>query len=492
MRVRTILLASALLVDQAISQRPPAVYQDPGGFQLSLPPGWTAKKFNAGEVRASAPNPAEWVMIAPLLAQTEPCAISLRKNLSSGWVAFPNVKDLNVRVVRPGLALADFYFQNGQSRGAVLCADTGARSGMLYCLAAPAAQFATERNTLLAILRSFQYGGGSSTAARPSSTASLPLEPWREASEGAFVSVKPAGWRVEGGVVRVSNNDVRSGFRLTSPDARSSIVLGDARLNGCTVPGPNGRQFMNQSPGAGKEWCPYRTGEQVAEGYVQRVVAGELGVQGLRITSRRPRPDLTAAADRLASIGGPSKFRNATGEVTFAGTRGGVPVTGTFMANTLMLYSPAQDLMVGNYTQEISGYVGPAEMDGTLAGVIGRISGSMQWNMPWVMANRAAGTRDTEMVRRYLAFQSQLGQQMYEERTAAADRRAAAAGDVLSGQVRLNDAQGNKYTARAGSNYYFLDEQQARVAGAPDDAVVGTDVWKATGAVDLRPLEVIR
>ncbi len=459
---------------------------------MSLPPGWTAKKFPAGEVRASAPNPAEWVMVAPLLAQTEPCAVSLRKNLSSGWVAFPNVKDLNVRVVRPGLALADFYFQNGQSRGAVLCADTGARSGMLYCLAAPAAQFATERNALLAILRSFHYGGGASTAARASSSASLQFEPWREASESAFQSVKPAGWRVEGGVARISNNDVRTGFRLTSPDARSSIVLGDVRLNGCTVPGPNGRQYMNQSPGGGKEWCPYRTGEQVAELYVQRVVAGELGVQGLRITGRRQRPDLTAAADRLASLGGPSNFRNATGEVTFAGTRGGVPVTGSFIGNTLMLYSPAPDLMIGNYTQEVTGYVGPAEMDAALAGAISRINGSIQWNMPWVMANRAAGTRDTEMVRRYLASQAQLGQQLYEDRTTAAGRRAAAGGDVLSGQVRLNDAQGNQYTARAGSNYYFLDEQQARVAGNPDNAVVGADVWKDAGAVDLRPLEVIR
>jgi hypothetical protein len=221
-------------------------------------------------------------------------------------------------------------------------------------------------------------------------------------------------------------------------------------------------------------------------------VANELGVQGLRITGRRARPDLTAAADRLAGSAGPSNFRNATGEVTFAGTRGGVQVTGTFVANTLMLYSPAQDLMIGSYTQDVSGYVGPAEMEGALANAIGRINGSMQWNVQWVMANRAAGTRDTEMVRRYLAAQAQLGQQMFEDRTASADRRAAAVGDLLSGQVRLQDAEGNKYTARAGSNYYFLDEQQARVAGTPSDAVVGSDLWKAAGAVDLRPLELIR
>jgi hypothetical protein len=116
----------------------------------------------------------------------------------------------------------------------------------------------------------------------------------------------------------------------------------------------------------------------------------------------------------------------------------------------------------------------------------------MQWNMQWVMANRAAGARDTEMVRRYLSYQAQLGQQMYENRMAAADRQAAGVGDVIPGTVRLQDAEGNKYTARAGSNYYFFDEDAGRTARDPNDAVVGRDLWKDAGAVDLRPLEVIR
>jgi len=44
---------------------------------MNLPPGWQAKKLNAGEVVATAPGAGEWVMIAPLLAQkdaaTLPC-----------------------------------------------------------------------------------------------------------------------------------------------------------------------------------------------------------------------------------------------------------------------------------------------------------------------------------------------------------------------------------------------------------------------------------
>src|SRR4030081_325134 len=106
MRLSTILFAGLLLAGQAVSQGLP----DAGGFQVNLPAGWQAKKLNAGEVVASASNPAEWVMIAPLLAQQEACGTSLRKNLTGGWGAYPGIKDLNVKMVRQGLVLADFYF----------------------------------------------------------------------------------------------------------------------------------------------------------------------------------------------------------------------------------------------------------------------------------------------------------------------------------------------------------------------------------------------
>ena len=69
---------------------------------------------------------------------------------------------------------------------------------------------------------------------------------------------------------------------------------------------------------------------------------------------------------------------------------------------------------------------------------------------------------------------------------ASADRRAAAVGDLLSGTVRLRDPEGRQYEAKAGSNYYYLNEQETRVVGS-DLSLPATD-----GVIDLRPLEVIR
>jgi len=91
------------------------------------------------------------------------------------------------------------------------------------------------------------------------------------------------------------------------------------------------------------------------------------------------------------------------------------------------------------------------------------------------------GQRDTEMVRR-------------QDRIASADRRSAAVGDVLSGQVRLRDSEGNQYEAHAGSNYYYLNQQQSRLESNRSNAVLGTDISVpvSSGSIDLRPLEVIR
>jgi hypothetical protein len=373
-----------------------------------------------------------------------------------------------------------------------MCAETGQRSAMFYAIAAPGAQFGTDREGMLWILRSFRYGGGEEP--KRSAVAAMKLEEWREPSESAFVAAKPAGWRADGGVVRISNSDIRTGFRLSSPDGTSGLIIGDVRLNKCIILGPAMRQYANQPPGRGTDYCQYRTGEQVAETYALRAIAADWGIQGLRITGRRPRTDLTAASDRNIAGLGASNFRNAFGEVQFEGTRQGNAITGRLVANTLLLVSPDPNLSGGNYTQEISGLFGPRGSEEAMAALMQRVISSIQWNMQWVMANRAAGQRDTAMVKRYLDSQAQLGQQMFQDRMAAADRRSAAVGDVLSGQVRLRDNEGNQYEAHAGSNYYFLNEQQSRAESNRNNAVLGTDAWVplTNGSVDLRPLEVIR
>jgi hypothetical protein len=359
---------------------------------------------------------------------------------------------------------------------------------MFYVMAAPVERFAAARPVLLGILRSFRYGGDS--PARPTAGESLPLEPWQETTEAAFTAMKPAGWRAEGGVVRISNLDVRLGNRFVSPDGQSAFILGDVRLNKCMVPGP---QTLRAPLGGGLDWCPYRQGMEAAELYVRFILARDWGLDNLQITRRRPRPDLTGPADRQASLVGGLGIRNAYGEVSFRATRRGAAVSGKFVANTQFLPSVDPNLLAGTYSQYVTGFVTGAGREAAMDAALAKIYSSVRWNAQWFAANLAASVRDGNAIRRYLAAQGELSQRMFDERMESLGRRGEAMADLMSGRVRLRDAEGNQYEARAGSNYYYADDAQARV-GPRDAAVVGSDRWVSphNGLVDLRPLEVIR
>ena len=195
MRTTTLILSATMMASCALAQRwQTNVHQDPDGFSLNLPQSWKVQKFGTGSVAVFSPNPGEFVLVMPVLGRTADCAATLRDQFAKGWQPFPGAQGLNVTPTGRGVAVAGFQFQGGQNRGAVMCAETGQRSAMFYAIAAPGAQFNGDRDSLLAILKSFRYGGGSSDKKRPAASA-VQMEQWQEASERAFIGAKPAGWR---------------------------------------------------------------------------------------------------------------------------------------------------------------------------------------------------------------------------------------------------------------------------------------------------------
>lgn len=304
--------------------------------------------------------------------------------------------------------------------------------------------------------------------------------------------MKPAGWRAEGGITRVSNLDVRAAFRFTSPDGLSTLWIGDSRLATCMVPGP---QTM-QVPGTGGYggWCPYATGTQLAESYVQRGLGSDYGLSTVQITNRRDRTDLSQDADRLPANAGLRGVSNAFGEVDFTATRNGTPVpAGRIAANTTFMPSVDPNLVAGSLQRNINGFIAAQGNEAEGARLMARVIASLQWNVQWVMANRGAAQKDANATMNYLRGQAELGQRMFEERMESSDRRAEARGDRASGTVRLQDSQGNRYQAKAGSNFYYAVEQGLAVESDPNRAVLGTDQWAPlhNGSIDLRPWEVI-
>jgi hypothetical protein len=317
----------------------------------------------------------------------------------------------------------------------------------------------------------------------------MTMEPWREPSEGAYQSVKPAGWQVGGGVRRISNNDVRVGVQLLSPDRTAAIFLGDTRLNKCFVPGTFSSQYGSAPLGVGVDRCPYRDGVQLAEFYAARALASDWRLEGLRFVGRRPRPDLNQLSTQASATLGQMGMNQSYGEVRFAASRGGVPVEGVVIAASLFASSGSVDPNGGMYTSYVTGYLAPSERAAAVGAAANRVMSSARWDYGWITGNRQAAINDTRMALAYNRQIAALGQRMFEERDAADQRRADAAGHLLSGTVELQGPDGQKYQAKAGSNYYYLDTDAARRVSNPNDAVARRDVWDRD--VDLQPLAIV-
>lgn len=465
-------------------------YRDESGFSVNLPDGWQVRKFDGGVVSIHGNSPSKFVLILPILGRTRDCVTSLKLNLTGGWAAYPGVTDL---AVEPGnrSAVARFYFNQRQSRGAVLCAETSARTGMIYGIAAPAAEFAREQPVMTAILKSFQYGGGAAAAsAGNAAPAALPrMSKWREVNEGAFVVPIPEGWHVQGGIQRLSNTDVRGGIRVWSPDGASLVQFNDVRLDKVLVPG---RQGMPPAQlGRGWRAGPHQSGLQMAEWYLRQIWVSELSLSGLEIVQRQDRTDLSSQADQVPLRMGVRGFQHLYGEISFRASRNGKPVEGRLLGMTRMLWSQSPDLLGGNFETEIKGYMGPAGSGGLLARIGGYMETNWEHNYQWIAANRQAAAQDVQATLNQMRASAEVQQKAFWDRMAASDQRREAVNDILGGRVRLTDGQGNQYEAKAGSNYYFYDVQAGRTAGKPNDAVVGADVYPSP-VVDLRPLEVLR
>jgi hypothetical protein len=467
-------------------------YRDPSGFSLQLPAGWEVRKNNHNMVIVQNPRGGEFAFVAPVLGRTADCRTMLEGNLRGGWNAFPEVGGLRIESTAHNAAVARFDFKGGASRGMVLCAATGARSAMLYALAAPAGRFAGAQPVLASVLKSFRYGepapGGQAEGGQAAAPAMPRMVPWREPNEAAYTLEMPEGWRVEGGIQRVSNMDIRGSLRFWSPDGQSLIQFNDTRFDKCLVPSAG---TIMAPLGQGVRYCPYQTGLQIAEWYVTQVWAKEMQLENLEIAGRRELAELGRGEDLRTAQAGLPGFQHSYGEVRFRAARAGRPVEGSLLGKTMMLWSPDRSLFQGNYTTEVKGVLAPSGEFARVSAVGGRIESSIRYNLQWVVENRRASARDAQAILDSMRAAAEAAQQAFWERSEAAARRSESVGDLLSGRVRLTDAEGNRYEAKAGSNYYFYDEQAGRTAPRRDDAVLGVDLYPSP-LVDLRPLEVVK
>ena len=434
---------------------------DPAGFTIGIPQGW----------RLGAAGPAEIALLGPgeravALVRARPARGPLDAWLARDWPGTePQVAEARaVSVTAPARDVARGVFvvrdRAGVQRRAVVLAVRRGEVATLFIAAAPEGEPAASWRQAFAALDSFRLGGGA-----PAGGAALPLARWTDPQEAAFTVEIPAGWRPEGGLVRVGpTSSPRTALRATSPDGRSVIFIGDPAPPRFILPSPvldnlGYREGMSY-PGGTDIIMRFRHALEIGPEMLQR----RLGP--LQVTARRDRPEMARfRAERQPVMQG-SSAHVTVGEADLRLADGRV---GQLHVGTSGYVVPG--LGGGWSVEEFYGFAGPPDQAAVLGATLARVVGSFAVDPRWFAREQRMQAQDAARWMAYFRDSSARQQAMLEERWESGRQRHEAMQDILGGTVRLTDPRtGERFQAPQGSRYYYREATPSR------PGIIGTDI----------------
>lgn len=436
---------------------PAAASQAGAGFRMDLPPGWHAQLAQNGAVVARSGDGASSVVVTPVLnAGNAAAADWLRQSGSAALGAY--FRNAAVGAIYPSragrnsaLATVDYAGVNGPGTAHVLCFLAGG-TGTLYIAAAPRQSFARESEGLVRILRSFSFTGERAQERAPNVKFTKVTDP----REGAFSMEVPAGWKIEGGLIRKSTLDFRPYCYVASPDGGTVIRFGDPDLGTFTMPTQllamaGMREGMNYSPGYGNVWPirRYMPGPQFAQEYSMKL-AREVQAADLQFKSVRPRPEFDS---NVNSAFGQSRV--TAGEASFSCVRNGRESVGTVLVATQL--GTLQGTPGGIWwVAALGDFIAPADQAGAMSQVFLHMANTFEWSLEWSARQQQTTMATSHIVTETNQHISTVINDSYWARQQTLDRTNRNFDDYVRGVVRLRDPNtGEEMEGRAGRNYYY-------------------------------------
>ncbi len=457
------------------------------GFRMNLPPGWRSEVTRGSSVVARSGDGALLVAVAPFTAPPNMAAPEyLRRFGAAALRSF--LSEASITGVHPSRvgnagALSSVNFRAGAvpGRASVLCFTQGG-VGTLYVIAAPAAQYDQQRGQLVAILRSFSFTGEASRGPEKPAAAApgISFTRFQDPAEGAFTVDVPAGWGVRGGMVRKSAIDARGYLRMTSPDNRIVITIGDPEVSGFVLPTPpiGGVGALREGqmyPGGAHMVSRYLPGAVFARNYVNSI-ARLTAASNVQVREVRERPDL---GSRLSGI---AQEQVTAGEASFSCVRNGQEASGFVLAGTKLTTIADSGMW---WVTTLVAWVAPAEQAGVVNAVLRRVMQTFQMNSAWYRQQQQTTAEVSRIVSQTNEEVSRIITDNYWSRQKSQDRTNQNYSDYIRGTVRLKDPEsGEELEGTAGKNYYW------RVRNT--NTIVGSDTPNAPPNIDVTELEQVR
>jgi hypothetical protein len=431
-------------------------------FAVNLPPGWRAVTRPDGAVVAHSPDSSSAVVIAPAFgADGISAADWLRQHGAAAigkFLANPRIESVTPSRSGASMALAalDFDSNGGAGHAAVSCFLPGGTTGTLYLIAAPKVLFAQQRDSLVRVLQSFRFNGQPSGA--PSAVpavSSVSYTSFTDPREGAFSVEVPAGWKIDGGLIRVTAWEYRILLRAVSPDGDTLVRLYDPDLGTFATPTRlmatvGLREGMPYNL-YGNHWFieHYLPGDEFAAQYAAKL-ARDFQASGVAMKDTSPLPQWDKSGNSYGS-----EWKIAGGQAAFTCQRNGRAYSGWVAAATQVGSIPSTEGALW-YARALVAFLAPSEQAPIADQIAQHMFKSFHMNDQWMAQQSNTAARNGQIVNQAEQKINQIGIDGYWARKAMQDESATRTDEMVRGVVRLRDPNtGEEMEGVAGKDYYY-------------------------------------
>jgi hypothetical protein len=311
--------------------------QDPRGFALDVPPGWSLAYDTAHRAAQVSGSDGTRVVIRVVTTKqavgqndgaAEGATLAKQTDAAVAWPA--------AHLVSPVIATYDATGGTGRSGKAYFTwASSPAMSiGYLYEASGDPAAFANDRAIIARVFSSYRI-----LRAQPSATGTAPAtqyQTFNEPQEHMYTVDLPTGWTRTGGAYRKSALDIRPAFRASQTGAM--IASGDPQIPFFAIPNRmtamgNLREgsWYDAGPGVRLMLRRYTDGATFAQQYARTNYGASCA--NFQFANVRNRQDAVAQLGAVyARLGLPTQIN--AGEAAFTCTRNGVAMQGYVFAAT--------------------------------------------------------------------------------------------------------------------------------------------------------------
>jgi hypothetical protein len=257
----------------------------------------------------------------------------------------------------------------------------------------------------------------------------------RDTREQAFSVEAPAGWKVQGGLLRKGPLDPRAQVDMVSPDGRIDMRIGDWGVPRFTVPTRQmeqrgfveGRPYSSGKPPTTTIIARYREGHEFADLYGQarfRTLCQVLEPKAIKYVD----PIFTAAHD------GPSSA--TAGEVIYRCVEGGREMAAYVYAETSLYQIEGAAVWATGY---LLSFLAPKDMAASTYTLLFQSAASFAINPQWEMRQEQINAAQAATAMRNFQHTLQAAQARYQFWSASSAKRAQSFSDALLGQTLTVD-----------------------------------------------------